>query len=301
MSPGRHLFVQPGLAWRLGLLALALAGKACGEIAPLLPDGAALSPWKVSGRPESFTRDTLWELMDGGAEVYREYGVVGAVSGRYENGAGGSVLAEIYTMTDAEAAYGILSLNARGNGRELKLGDAASVAKYYLLFSKGNRYVSLTAENDEEGGGALCLDLARRLEAVLPPGGRRPALLTRISEFPRGEGLPIYLRGSLALLNLYPFGSRDPFKAAEGVEISEGATQVFVLRYPDGPAAVRAASEAWAALSADTRFRADAGGMEPALIDEKGRFLLLRRQDDAIVVGIGPARADLERRLSRLR
>lgn len=296
------LFAPP-LRAGLALLALcSFAGSSRSEPAavPRSEETKSLAPWHPVGKPERFTRDTLWDLMDGGAEVYREYGVSEAVSARYENGAGGSVQVEIYTMQNPESAYGIFSFSARGGGQELELGDAASLAKYYLLFAKGRRYVSLTAEDAGDGGAALCLELARKLEATLPSEELRSALLERVAALPRSKNFPVYLKGSLALLNLYPFGSTDPFKAAEGVCVADGETLVFLLRYADEAAAKQAAASSWEKLSSDPRFRAGPSGAPRCLIDEKGRTLILSRKAESLFVAVGPSRPELEERLARI-
>lgn len=95
--------------------------------------------------------------MDGGAEVYLEYGFVGAASVSYKTPRQGEVQVEIYAMKDADGAYGIYSFNSRSKGVAVQIGDDALRTDYFLLVRKGGYSLSFTAVSDPAATGRSLL------------------------------------------------------------------------------------------------------------------------------------------------
>jgi hypothetical protein len=97
----------------------------------------------------SFTAESLYGYMNGGAELYLEYGfdtltVTEVVSG------GKDIKIEFYCMSDAEAAFGIFSVSRfRCNGGP-KLTDHQCRSAYQLQFCKGRNYVSIISDTGSD-------------------------------------------------------------------------------------------------------------------------------------------------------
>lgn len=79
------------------------------ELETLLPGESFLKGWHVAEGPSSFTSDTLWEYLNGGAPRYEAYGFERLVHVRYELGddALASVTADVYDMGSELGAFGI--------------------------------------------------------------------------------------------------------------------------------------------------------------------------------------------------
>src|SRR5208283_91577 len=250
--------------------------------------------WSQDEKPRTFTQDTLWDLMDGGAEVYVEYGVEGAASARYQHPRKGIVQVEIYAMKDAGAAFGIYSFNTRTKGQPVQIGDEAMLTDYYVLVRKGTHFLSLTAVSAPAATLPSCLELARAIAARIPAAAGKPELLSRLPALAGLSGHEVYFRGSLGLLNLYPFDASDPFQPAEGVAVEAAGTQFFVLRHASDQEAAARYESAWGLLSLNSKYKVGAGGPgERCLIDENGKFLLLARHGACNLIAIGPGEAAL--------
>lgn len=270
------------------LACMALGLSAEGAPADYLPGAADLPGWSQEEKPGTFSEDTLWDLMDGGAEVYLEYGVVGAASARYNHPGKGSVQVEIYAMKDAGAAFGIYSFNSRAKGNPVPIGDEAMSTNYYVLVRKGAHFLTLTAVSDPAATMPACLELARAIAARIPAVAGKPDLLSRLPALTGASVHHVYFRGSLVLLNLYTLDASDPFKPAEGVAAEAGDTQFFVLRHVNTKEAAARYESAWAVLSANPKYRVGEGSPgERCLIDEKGRRLLFARDGACNLIAIG--------------
>ena len=93
-------------------------------------------------KTRTFTAESLYGYMNGGAELYLEYGFDTLVVTEVVSG-GKDIKIEFYSMSDAEAAFGIFSVSRfRCNGGP-KLTDHQCRSAYQLQFCKGRYYVSI--------------------------------------------------------------------------------------------------------------------------------------------------------------
>jgi len=120
--------------------------------------------WQLEAEPQIYVGDTLFELINGGAELYHRFGFVQALSAQYSDGEGRSIALELFEMHDAEAARGIYSEKTGGAGERLEIGDEAAFESYYLNFRSGRFLVTVTGfESDPKTTDGL-LELARAVE-----------------------------------------------------------------------------------------------------------------------------------------
>jgi hypothetical protein len=97
----------------------------------------------------TFSESSLYGYINGGAELYLEYGFDTLVVTEL-NGGGSDISVEIYRMKDDEAAFGIFSVSRfRCNGGP-KLTDHMCRSAYQLQFCKGPFYVSIINDTGNE-------------------------------------------------------------------------------------------------------------------------------------------------------
>ena len=100
--------------------------------------------WSRDGAPQEFVGEDLYTYIDGGAEIYQEYGFRRMVVQDYRSPAGKSVSLEIFEMETPAAAYGMFTFKRSGQGRIVPLGSGTELEDYYLNFWKGRFLVTLT-------------------------------------------------------------------------------------------------------------------------------------------------------------
>jgi len=116
------------------------------ELAEML---AVLTPkgFKIHGSPTWFTPENLYELIDGRAEFYLAYDMVGMCFVRFATGPDSAVFinVSIYDMATPTNAFGVFCAERAPNSTKLKLGRDAyhSAADYYIW--KGQYYVQIVA------------------------------------------------------------------------------------------------------------------------------------------------------------
>jgi len=197
-----------------------------------IPEETELGEWKKDGSPQEYKGEDLFLYIDGGAEIYHEYGFRQVVVQDYLNKNGKSVSLEIFQMLNPESAYGMYTFKTSAQGDVLAIGDEALLEGYYMNFWKGNFLVTLTGFDEDEETVKGLLGIARAVDAKIKIRGEKPHL---ISLFPE-KGLLVlsmkYFKGNLGLYNMYPFFMRNVFAFSEGIKADYSAGySVYIIGY----------------------------------------------------------------------
>jgi hypothetical protein len=270
----------------------AVAATAQNGALAYLPDESSLAGWETLGDPQTAEGDDLFLLINGGAEIYNEYGFARAVIHSYTKG-DKSVNLELYEMEDAAGAYGAYSFKTGRGGESIDIGSEAIFEEYYLNFWKGNVVVTLIGfDSDAETRDAI-LTLARLVEANIPTVSARPAIMNILpAESSRGESVHLtYLEGNLGLLNRYRFGSGDVLGFTHAVVGDYGDYLVFLFPYASAFEAGEWFQRAVQSLTSNQRYtnhlvRPDAFSAD----DPDNRHVLLKLVEAHIVVYVGDDR-----------
>lgn len=90
----------------------------------------------------TFSGESLFGYMNGGAELYREYGIENAVITELEIDRSWFKI-EIFRMTGPEEAFGIYSVSKFRCGEIISLPGYSCQTRYHLQICKGSWYVSI--------------------------------------------------------------------------------------------------------------------------------------------------------------
>jgi hypothetical protein len=250
-----------------------------------LPVSSELEGWTHDGESQIFEGDDLFIYIDGGAEIYREYGFGRVLVQDYKNDAGLRLSLEIFEMKSPAGAYGMFTFKKSPRGEPLEMGDEGQLADYYLNFWQGRFLVTITGLDQDETAGKGLLAIARGVDKRIEETAARPDLMGVLPE----EGLLApslkFFRGPLGVSNSFPLLAGVAGGIEDGARGDYGSGQtVCVFRYPN-----RALSEQkWAgarALFSDKRNFSDfaESGPDFRAWDEKDRSFLARLEGSAII------------------
>ena len=282
-------------AWaRAGyLLAGAWAVPICfgqGTVGALLPETGAAPGWSRDGEPQEYVGEDLYAYIDGGAEIYQEYGFRRVVLQDYKNASGKSVSLEIFEMETPAAAYGMFTFKRSGKGKSVPLGSGADLEDYYLNFWKGRFVVTLTGFDETAATIDGILAVGGAVDAKIADKSDLPALVEALPEAGLKLGSVKYLKGLLGLNNVYPFYTARGLNFLEAIQGDyEGGAMLIVMEY----AAVEARDKAWAELrgyleNSDRFKRPVIGEKVPLFRDSKGIYLAFAQAGPRLLVGISP-------------
>lgn len=139
----------------------------------LLPQ--SVSGWKAAGEDKVFTRDTIFEYMDGAGEIYLAYDFERLAVREYTKPSAPRIVVEVYQMASSEDAYGVFSHDT--DGRRVTVGQDAIYAAGLLRFWKDRLFFRLLAEEETPEAKAAVLALGKRIAGAIPRAGKKPRLL----------------------------------------------------------------------------------------------------------------------------
>jgi len=203
------------------------------NISSLLPD--SVEGWKISNKPEIYIGEDLFRLINGGADIYHEYGFKQVITQRYVNVNDNVISVEIYEMIDSSAAFGIFSLFTFSTGKPINFSSGASEGDGFLLFWKGNYFITLSGYNssafpssrsDELKNGFFLI--AESIESNITSAGK-PMLVETFDQIANSQ--IAYIKGNLGLYNLSNLDIGRNLKVEEGICLEKESSVNFIFKY----------------------------------------------------------------------
>jgi hypothetical protein len=215
-----------------------VVGGTYAKMPDYLPQAAELQEWEPAGTPQHVIGDDLFLLINGGAEIYHEYGFKQAITQGYKhkNQPSSGFNLEIYEMQNPAAAYGVYTFKTGDSAKPINVGNEGLLEDYYINFWKGNFVVTVIGFDSKKETLAGIIQAAKIVTAKIKETGQKPKLLRLL---PKGDKYRLkpngitYLKGNLALFNQYEFDSKDIFGLKEGVVGNYGDFRLFIFQYKD--------------------------------------------------------------------
>jgi hypothetical protein len=216
------------------------------ELASSLPD--RVLDWKASGKDMVYDRTTLYDYLDGGAEVYLAFRYKEVLVRKFADASKNEINLDIYDMGTSAEAFGLFSCDRQDP--EAGLGQESEYGLGLLRFYQGRYFVSITASGDEAKAEAAILELGRKIAPQLGPAGPPPELLKLLPAAGQKKSRTSYFHNAVHLSNRYFVASENILNLDEATECafaeyaldSGEAGSLLLIRYPDGAKAQAAAA-----------------------------------------------------------
>jgi hypothetical protein len=219
----------------LGVL-LALSARLGAQVLP--GDGFAAG-WKKSAAPRTFISQDLFNHIDGGAELFLEFGFTKLLVQTYGDGSS-ELTAAVYEMEGATSALGIYLMKM---GQETPFPEIAarnSSEDAQLTVLKGRYFVQIDNFGDKPAPRGAAVALANAVLAKILDEKPAP-LLDALPSDGRIAGSERLIRGPYGLQPYFTFGEGDvlslggkiyaalaEYAAADGAKYNR-----LLIRYPD--------------------------------------------------------------------
>jgi hypothetical protein len=277
-GPGRAGIALIAALW----LTAAAAAGAAGDPGLVPPDGTAPG-WARSGPPKVYGPGDLYNYIDGGAELFLEFGFEALTLQHFQKGEA-ELAVEVYRMTDPAAGVGIYLAKCGREQRDPGIPARHTVDAYQLMLQQ-SRYLVIV--NNLAAGSDLRPVLAafgQSVARLLP----RDAAVPLLKALPAEGQLPDTLR-----LVRGPYGLSPIFTFGDGNILSLGRTATAaVARFGDGAGGdfTRMRIDYPSEAAARDAFRKLVAGLDPYLkvlkqsdtalvfADYSGKFGILVRQ-----------------------
>ena len=220
------------------------------DIKDLLPKNNELRNCKMSDTIRVYKGDELFTYIDGGAEIFMEYGFMQVATTNYSDKNNNQLQVEIYEMKDSDAAYGAYTFYLNGEGKPFNAGTEGVFIDYYAVFWKGNFLTVISASEYKDVLEPVFKEIAMGINSHLASTAMTPSMISNFKKSGLTIGYIKYLKGNVSLSNVYRFIPGNSFTFNEGISFSMPETQVIVMKYESEATASLRLSEALAKMKA---------------------------------------------------
>jgi hypothetical protein len=145
----------------------------------VFPDVAG---WKRSVEIQTFSPKTLFEYIDGAADLYLAYNFKELKVGEYQNEQKASVTVDVYFHKTPIHAFGIYSQERLPNANFINVGAQGYIENNVLNFLTGPYYVKISSYNTGAEDQEILLTFAKRVAESLGEKGPLPSVLSSFPE-----------------------------------------------------------------------------------------------------------------------
>jgi hypothetical protein len=282
-----------GLA--LAALDLFPAGGAVTDFSAKVP--VRIGEWLAKDTDRTFDRRTLYDYMDGGAEVYLAFDFRQVWVRKYAGPAGREMILDIYEMGSSAEAFGVFSCDredpSAGVGQDSEYGPGL------LRFWQGRYFVAVTLSSGDEAAAKSVLELGREVASLLGPPGPKPDLLSLLPEESLRPERTSYFHSVVNLNNRFFVSSENILKLdrttdcvfAEYGPGTGDSTKLLLVRYPDADKAAAARRSFLASYLPEA-------GPEGLARTENGKWVMATPRDKCLAVVFDAPSQELARKLA---
>ncbi len=163
--------------------------------------------WQRSGACEKYEPAGLYNVIDGGAELFLEMGFSELQVQKYVCSSS-EIAVEAYRMENEAAALGIYLLKCSKETPLPGIAERHSGDRFQIVLLKGNYFIFINNFNGRQDLLPVMTTLAKQISAAIPAGApvRELDILPAANQVP---GTALLLRGPYSLQSVYTLGTGD--------------------------------------------------------------------------------------------
>lgn len=148
------------------------------DLSQLLP--LSVTGWERTDDDRYYDEETLFNYINGGAELYISYGFNNVISRRYNHNDNSQIAVEIFDMENSRNAYGVFT-HVREEMDE-SYGQGSQLYEDAILFWKYRYYVSVVSLDGSEEAQLAIQEIAEYINNSISETGELPGVLKIIPE-----------------------------------------------------------------------------------------------------------------------
>ncbi|MEW6096212.1 MAG: DUF6599 family protein [bacterium] len=170
------------------------------ELLSFLPTQNEIKGWVKKDKQDSYSKNQLYDYINGGAEIFLEYGFDSLITQEYCF-KDKSITLEIYKMETQEAAYGIYSFNRDYKLPAIAVGTEGTSEGDKITFWQNRYYVVIQTSDSSKD----LLTIAQIVSAKIKEKGHFPQILKYLPTKNRIKQSEKLICGIIGLNNQYYF------------------------------------------------------------------------------------------------
>jgi len=213
-----------------------------------MPDFSRLIPvrvgdWTAAGKDAVYDRKSLYDYMDGGAEVYLAFDFRQVFVRKYAGPGGKEISLDIYDMGSPAEAYGIFSCDREDPS--VGIGQDSTYGFGLLRLRQGPYFMVVMSPDEGKDIDAAVLAVGKAVLPHLGPPGPNPPLLDLLPPDGLKTGRTSYFHSEINLNNRFFVASENIFRLGKTTECvfaeygtgKEGEANLLLVAYRDAAGA----------------------------------------------------------------
>ena len=262
---------------------------------PEISFSAETRGWRWDGKIRNFNSRTLFDYMNGAAELYLAYRVQSLDVYQMEKPGQPLLTMEIYAMASSADAYGIFSFEKQDE--DAGIGQGSEFGGGMLRFWKGPYFVSIYGEGEGPELEAAILHLGKEVAQSISPSGPPPQLIQRLPDTKLG-----LIPKSIRYLRSHVLLNQRFFIANQNILHLSAQTEAVIAQYLRGSQKIQlllihypAEKQAEDALQSFKKAYMPEAGEKGSLETEDRKWTAAKRHKEFILAAFGaPALADAD-------
>jgi hypothetical protein len=251
--------------------------------------------WKWDMKEMRYNSTTLFEYMDGAAELYFAYGFQNLTVRQYEKSNQPPLIIELYEMASSEDAYGVFSFEQQDE--TAGIGQGSEFGGGLLRFWKGKYFVSVYAEGEGIEAESGILQMGRAAADSIPAAGPEPKLVGFIpgKEIGLIDKSVHYLKSHILLNQRFFIAHQNILNLSRKTEAvlaqylrGNQKTRLLLIRYPH----LKEALEAYQSFM--RVYLPDAKGKDRLKTEDRKWTFARQRNEFILIVFEAPMETDAE-------
>lgn len=206
------------------------------DISSFLPQQS--NEWAKADTDTYYNNETLYDYIDGAAELYLSYGFHTVISRRYVAPGEMDIVAEIFDMKGARDAFGAFTNMREKNQHEF--GQGSQQIEGSLIFWKDHYFISVSTNKTTEKSVAAIRKIAGFIDKSIPEQGKIPAVLNLLPDKNLVTEGYCYFHHYIWLNSYYFIASYNILDVSETTDAviakygpADKRSYLLVIQYPD--------------------------------------------------------------------
>ncbi len=192
------------------------------DLSQLLP--LSITGWEKTENDSYYNEESLFNYINGGAELYISYGFNNVISRRYSRNGNSQIAVEIFDMGNSINAYGVFT-HVREEMDE-SYGQGSQLYEDAILFWKYRYYVSVVSLDGSEDAQLTIKNIAEYIDDSISETGELPGVLRVIPERGLVDESVLYFHHPAWINSLY-------YISDENILNIDNQTGCILARYGD--------------------------------------------------------------------
>lgn len=197
----------------------------------------SINGWKILAADRTFNNETLYDYIDGAAELFLSFGFSKVFNRIYSDGNQSEIIVDVFYMNSSYDAYGVFSHSVGKTGNDF--GQQSQVTNSSIVFWKDNFYISILCNPAADESKNVMLKIAGMLDKSITQTGQLPEIIDYLPADSLDKESIRYFRHYIWLNSHYTISNKNILNIDQNTQcvlVKYGGGQsksvLLIIKYP---------------------------------------------------------------------